>query len=98
MLNNKEKLDTIIAENEKYFNILIMLPKIITIILGISCFILGCVFSGIFDEGYFIAIFWFGGAIYCLINYYILKLAMSFMILHICYMKKQTEALKEVKE
>ena len=93
MLNNKEKLEGVLNENEKYFSFLIALPKITTIILGRACFVLGCVFVGIFEEGYFLAIFWLGGAVHCIINYYLFKLVLCYPILHICYMKQQLSKL-----
>lgn len=72
----------IIAENEKWFNIWRLLPKIITIVFALACFVLGIVFVNATD-GISILIFWGGGAVYCALNYFFLKLVMSYKVLHI---------------
>lgn len=81
--NNNEAL---IAENEKWFNFWIIVPKITTILLAVASFVLGIELADL--TGISIVIFLVGGAVFCALNYAILKLVMSYKILHICYLKK----------
>ena len=77
----------IISENEKWFKFFVILPKAITIFFAIACFILGIIF-GESTDGISLLICWFGGAILCALNYVILKIVLSYQILHIYYLKK----------
>ncbi|MBE7081844.1 MAG: hypothetical protein E7372_04725 [Clostridiales bacterium] len=96
MFTEKEKINKVIEQNEKMFNVLIVLPRIITIFLAISCAFMGLLFEILFGgDGIWLLVFWGGGAVYCLINHYTLKIILSYKILHICYLKKQLEAIEE---
>lgn len=77
----------IIAENEKWFNFWLIYPKVSTIFFAFASFILGIIFAAA-DDAIFILIFWGGGAVFCVLNYFFLKLVMSYKILHIYYLKK----------
>lgn len=90
----------IIEDNEKRFEFFVYLPKVITIILGILVFILGCVGSMDGNGGTTLLI-WLGGAVFCWLTYALLKLAFSYQILHIYYLKqlvKQQEDKEEEKK
>lgn len=77
--------EEIIAENEKWFKFFVYLPKITTIILAIACFVLGIALAT--EDAIFLLAFWLGGAVGCALTYVILKLALSYKILHIYYLK-----------
>lgn len=86
--------DELIAENTKYFKFYEKVPIIFTVILGALFFILSIV--GIASESYGTAfLFIFIGAIVCVANYFVLKLAFSYIILHISYLKKIEENTKK---
>lgn len=80
--------DNVIDENQNWFNFFVILPKLSTIILGIIFFILGIVFSVVFYNSFFLLLCWLGGGIICLINYFSLKIILSYFILHIYYLRK----------
>mgnify|MGYP001043255746 FL=1 len=82
--NDKE----IIAENERYFKFFNVLPYVVTIVFAVACFVLGIVFAAAFEAAYCIPIFWFGGAAFCVANYWVLKIVLSYRILQIYYLKK----------
>ena len=77
----------IIAENEKYFKKILLIPIVSTIVDALACFVLGLVFAIDNDEFFWIWIFWGGGSIFCYLNYYCLKILFSYPILHIFYLK-----------
>lgn len=81
--NDKE----IISENEDWFTFFNVFPYVITIFFAAVCFVLGIVFAAVF-KGYFLPVFWFGGAAFCAINYAVLKIVLSYCILQIYYLKK----------
>ena len=80
----------ILRENLKWFNFFVMLPKITTIIFAIACFLLGIIFASL-TNATALLIFWGGGLVFCLLNYAILKLSLSYQILHIYYLKHIVE-------
>ena len=96
VLTDKE----IIEDNEKRFEFFVHFPKVITIILGVICFIAGIALAES-TGGNSILYCWFGGALACWITYTLLKLAFSYNILHIYYLKqlvKKSEEKQEVEE
>lgn len=83
--------EKIIKSNEKWFKLFNIVPMITTIIFAVAFFVLGIVLSIVSPmDGAAIPIFWGGGAVYCLLNYVIFKLILSYQILHIYYLKKIT--------
>ena len=54
----------IIEANQKWFNFLIILPKLLTILFALACFVLGIIFV-IDNEPIVLLIFWGGGAVFC---------------------------------
>ena len=87
----------IIAENSKWFDFYLVLPKIFTIIIGCVFFIGGIVGMGILasfgrdfvSKGMICMLgLWVGGATVCAAFYFLLKLSLSYKILHIYYLKK----------
>jgi hypothetical protein len=81
--------DAVIKSNEKWFKFFVLLPVISTIISAVACFVLGIVFECLWGwEGIAIGIFWGGGAVFCVINYAVMRLLLSYQILHIYYLKK----------
>lgn len=80
--------EAIITDNERWFNFFVILPKAASIFFAVVCFILGIVFSSIIENAIFLLVFWGGGIVFCAINYVILKLVLSYQILHIYYLKK----------
>lgn len=75
--------EQIIRNNEKWFKFFNLIPKLSTAILAIIFFILGIVMGGVT-----LLIVWGAGAVFCLLNYVIAKLILSYKILHIYYLKK----------
>lgn len=73
----------IIAENEKWFNVWRLLPKIITIVFAVIFFL-----AAIIQRGWMTIVFLVIGAVFCALTYVILKLITSYKILHIYYLKK----------
>ena len=80
--------ENLIQDYSWWFNFFVILPKIITIILSVTCFILGLYFCSIYQTGIYLLAFWLGGALNCVLTYLLLKLSTSYKILHICYLKK----------
>ena len=82
--------DEIIENNEKWFKFFVVVPKITTVFFAVVCFILGIIFAAnaYRGGGVFLLIFWGGGAVFCALNYAVLKLILSYQILHIYYLKK----------
>lgn len=83
-----------IADNEKWFNFFVILPKILTIITAILYFIWGFVasfaFTYIFDiDSVFVSIviWWLIGAGASILIYVVTKISCSFFVLHIFYLK-----------
>ncbi|MBO5525837.1 MAG: hypothetical protein J5993_03720 [Clostridia bacterium] len=92
--------DELIAENSKYFSFYEKAPKIFTIILGIVFFICSIVFSYVAEaESENAGLVWILsiliGSVICVATYYLLKLTFSYIILHICYLKKIEENTKK---
>ena len=83
----------IIYDNQKWFKFFVFLPQLTTILYAVACFILGIAFISD-TEGVSILIFWFGGAVFCLLNYAILKIVLSYQILSI-YLLKQIASNKQ---
>lgn len=79
--------EQVIEKNERWFNWYLVLPKLITIILGILFFIAGIIVSAYEGEALFLAV-WAGGAAFCAVNYLVMKIILSYKILHIYYLKK----------
>ena len=80
----------IIEENEKWFKFFVVFPKVVTIVLAIIFFIMGIAFEAEFGEGWIWIATWFAGAITCALTYILLKLSLSYKILHIYYLKQLT--------
>ncbi len=92
--------EKVLQDNQKYFNFYLILPRIVTIILGVLFFIAGlCMFG---SSGMFARIFvlptWIAGAIVCVLTYYLMKVVLSYNILNIYYLKKIAEKGEEKKE
>ncbi len=84
----------------KYFNFYINLPIICAIFIFISCFILGIIQAGMMTDAMDYFVCWFVwvlvGFALSLINYFILKIILSYRILHILYLQKLVEYKKEI--
>lgn len=78
----------IIAENEKWFNVWLKLPKWLTWTFAIIFFVSGLVMGISTELLSGLLIIWITGAVYCALNYFFLKVVMSYKILHIYYLKK----------
>lgn len=81
---NFEK-EEVLQENQKYFNFYLVLPTIVTVVLALLFFI-----GGAFAQTEVLLV-WISGAIVCLLVYYLMKLSLSYNILHIYYLKKIAE-------
>ncbi len=80
-----------INESEKNFDFLVKLPSIITVVLGALFFILGIILMA--GEGGVGALIWIIGAVICIINYCVMKLSISYYVLHIAYLKEIKDKL-----
>ena len=76
-----------VKDNERYFKFFLRFPLVCSIFFAVACFVCGIVFAGIEEESFFLAIFWLGGPIYCVMNYFLLKIIFSPMILRVYYLK-----------
>ncbi|MBR2023189.1 MAG: hypothetical protein IJ996_01555 [Clostridia bacterium] len=95
-----EKEKAVIKDCEAWFKFFTVLPKVATIIFAISVFITGIAVGASFDDGGMTFFIWLIGAVLCGLLYVILKLLLSYMVLHIYYLKgilRKAEQ-KEVKE
>lgn len=77
--------EQIIEDNEKWFKFFVYLPKIATIAWAVCVFITGIVLAAAIDT--LCLIIWTGLVVSPLI-YAIIKLALSYKILHIYYLKR----------
>ena len=80
-----------IEESEKNFDFLVKLPSIISVVLGALFFVLGIKLMAEEAEGG--ALFWIIGAVICIINYWVMKLSISYYVLHIAYLKEIKDKL-----
>ena len=80
--------EQIIEDNERCFKVFVVLPKVTTIFLAVVFFLLGIILAIAAEDAIHLLIFWGGGIIYCVLNYIVLKLVLSYKILHIYYLKK----------
>ena len=86
----KSKLE----QNEMWFKVFHILPTIISITLAVAGFVLGIVLSSVWgadnDGGYeiYVLVFALAGCVLGGIFYALLKIAFSYKILHIEYLKK----------
>ena len=89
----------IIEENEKWFKFFVHLPLIVTIIEAVGCLVTSIV---IFCIGRYWAwlgcTFLFGGIVSSAITYLILKLALSYKILTIYYLKQLANQKPETEQ
>ena len=83
--------EEVLKENQKYFNFYLVLPKIVAIVLAVLFGLAG--FGAASGDGGFgmLLVTWILGAIVCAIVYYLMKLSLSYNILHIYYLKKIAE-------
>ncbi len=81
--------DEIIKSNEKWFKFFVNLPALLTIVYSVVVFFAGLVLACVVPDGELFLLIWLGliasPLIYC-----ITKLALSYKILHIYYLKKIT--------
>lgn len=84
-MNNYTQDDIIIDEYNNWFNFYFKLPLILTILIGVACFVLGIVFADLFDGA--IIVFWLVGAVVSALTYFITKISLSAIILNIYYLK-----------
>ena len=79
--------EEVLQENQKYFNFYLVLPTIVTVVLAVLAFI-GGFFAVSIADGAGILLVWMLGALVCLLVYYLMKISLSYKILHIYYLKK----------
>jgi hypothetical protein len=79
--------DGVLEENHKYFKFYLALPNVVFIILMIIFGILGLI-TLVDGFGFLI---WIGGVIISLLTYYLMKVTLSYNVLHIYYLKKIAE-------
>lgn len=77
----------IVKTNERYFKFFLRFPLVCSIFFAVACFLCGSLFASIEEESFYLAIFWVGGPIYCVMNYFLLKIIFSPMILKVYYLK-----------
>jgi hypothetical protein len=82
--------EEVLRENQKYFNFYLVLPTIVTVVIAVLVFIGGC-FAASIADGAGILLVWLLGLIVCLLVYYLMKVSLSYNILHIYYLKKIAE-------
>ena len=95
----------VVKENKKWFDRLGKLPEAILIISMLAFFIIGIVYSVNIDMPETMLFFWLIGAIVCAITYFVYKVVLSYVVLHINYLeeilscsKKMCEKLTENKK
>lgn len=90
--------EEVLKENQKYFNFYLVLPKIVAIVLAVLFGLAG--FGAASEDGGFgmLLVTWILGAGVCALTYYVMKLSLSYNILHICYLKKIAEKGEEKQE
>ena len=89
--------EQVLQENQKYFNIYLVLPKIVTIVLAVLFGLAGFAASEGGGVG-MLLLTWILGAGVCALNYYLMKVALSYNILNIYYLKKIAEKGEANKE
>lgn len=86
--------EKLIEEYSKYFRFYESAPTIVTVIMSVGCFIVFLAAS--FENDLFpFAIL---GVFVCLATYFALKIACSYKILHIAYLKKIEENTRKKEE
>ena len=85
MENKKD--ENLTTSYEKTFKTYTMVPTIVTAFFAIACFVLGIVLA-CEDEAFWLPVMWFGGAVYCVLTYFFLKIIMSASILQVLYLKQ----------
>lgn len=84
-----EKEQDILKGNMKWFRFYVLLPRIVTIILAVL-FGLGGLGACTEGLGYGIGV-WLVGAGFCAVEYILLKISLSYKVLHIYYLKKLSD-------
>lgn len=86
-MNEKER--EILKGNLKWFRVYLVWPKIVTIILAVLFGVLGlCSYR----EGSAAVLgTWIVGAVFCGLEYCVLKISLSYKVLHIYYLKKLSD-------
>lgn len=82
----REILD-VISEQQKWFKYWRIIPAAVTVFFAVIYFALGIVYAVSESLG-FLFLFWCGGAVFCALCYFILKIRLSYQVLHIYYLKK----------
>ncbi len=81
--------DEIIKSNEKWFKFFVHFPMVLTIVYSVIVFFAGLILACVVPDGTLFLLLWLGligsPLVYC-----ITKLALSYQILHIYYLKKFT--------
>ena len=92
--------EEVLKENQKYFNFYLVLPKIVTIVVAVLFALVGCIGAGMGGEGAFIGLLvtWILGAGICALTYYLMKVSLSYNVLHIYYLKKIAEKSEDKQE
>ena len=96
MNEQEEKEKRIIEEYEEWFEWIVYFPKIVTIIAAFAVALVG--FGSCVDgnaEGIAMLVV---GAIVCLLLYALMKIAVSYQVLHIYYLRKLQKQEKEKEE
>ena len=97
MEKRKLEEDVILQENQKYFKRYLVFPKIVTVILAIVLVVVGIVLGNIFystnrdSRIALLVIICVLGAGVCALAYYLMRVLVSYKILHIYYLKKFAE-------
>lgn len=82
-------------ENKKWFDIFKKLPLIFTLGLALLFFILGIMF-GVYNAPGTLLLIWVIGAIVCAITYFVYKVVLSYIVLHINYLEEILSCSKKL--
>ena len=85
------------GENKKWFDIFKKLPLIFTLGLALLFFVMGIVW-GVEDEPGVLLLVWIIGAIVCAITYFVYKVVLSYVVLHISYLEEILSCSKKLCE
>ena len=80
--------DSVIQKNQTFFDFYVMLPEILSIVLAVIGVVAGFITIATECEFWIALIIWVGTALLCFVTYCGLKIAFSYKILHIYYLKK----------
>ncbi len=97
-MQNFDYGDKIIGKNEKWFNLYVQLPLILTILSAIGVFTLGIVLGVIYKSVGLVFLCWLAGSVSVGFSYVLIKALISPTILKTCYLEKISFSIMKIEK